>query len=489
MLGYYGFMELNKFLQSIQEQQPKADLKKIEKAYHFAKKAHHGQKRQSGHDYFEHVAAVALTVASMHLDTDSICAALLHDTIEDTDTSQKNIKKEFGSEVAFLVLGLTKLRKFIFSSRQPYIENWRKMFVSMAKDVRVIMIKFADILHNLQTLEFLPKKTQDRIAQETIEIYAPIANRLRLGAIKGRLEDWAFKYTQPQEFRWLNQLTMRIYAEKEKALNQTLRNLEKLLQSENISVLSIHHRVKYLYSLYQKLLRKNLDIDQVYDLVAIRIIVPDIKDCYHALGIIHAKYRPLKGRIKDYIAQPKPNGYRSLHTTVFGEDGTIVEIQIRTQEMHDEAEYGIAAHWQYKEKITAKEMKILWIKQLAQISKNLKDEKSLEDLKINIFQDRIFVFTPKGDVIDLPEGSTPVDFAYAIHTDIGNTCVRAKINEEIAKLSAPLKNNDVVEITTDKNKKGPNLEWLDFVKTSFAKDKILSFKKKKIWEWTKKEYQ
>lgn len=476
-------MERNEFLQSIEKISPSADLALIGRAYDYAKNAHEGQKRLSGREYFHHVAETAVIVAELHLDTNSIAAALLHDVVEDTEHELKDIKKEFGKEIGFLVDGMTKLDKVKYVGNDSYVENWRKMFVSMARDVRVIMIKFADVMHNLQDLHHLPQKTQNRITRETIEIYAPIANRLRLGAVKGRLEDWAFKYKLPQEHRWITQLSDQVYSERKDALEKTISTIQKTAEQSGIDISSIHPRIKHMYSLYRKLLRKDLDIEKVYDAIAIRIIVPSVADCYAILGLIHSHYKPLKGRIKDYIAQPKPNGYRSLHTTVFGENGLTVEVQIRTQEMHDEAEFGVAAHWLYKEQIPMKEKQIQWIQNLASLAKNLKDEESFEDLKINIFKDRIFVFTPKGDVIDLPELSTPVDFAYAIHADIGNTCTRAVINDEVKKLSTILKNNDVVEIVTDKNKKGPNEEWLNFVQTNRARDRIKNYKRKHAKEW------
>ncbi|HEX9664235.1 MAG TPA: TGS domain-containing protein, partial [Patescibacteria group bacterium] len=349
-----------------------------------------------------------------------------------------------------------------------------------------ILVKFADQLHNLQTLEYLPKEKQDRFVKETLEIYAPIANRLRLGKIKGRLEDWAFKYANPQEFRWLNNLSMKLYAQREQALQHIKEDVRKMLEDENIEVISIHDRAKYLYSLYKKMLKYDLDITRIHDLVALRIIVPTIADCYSVLGLIHRKYRPLKGRIKDYIAQPKPNGYQSLHTTVFAEDGEVVEFQIRTEDMHLEAEYGLAAHWHFKEKGSFKvRKKLAWVNELGKMARQMEDERSLETLKIDIFQNRIFVFTPEGDVIELPEDATPVDFAYQIHTDIGNKCSRTKINDNPAGLDTKLKNGDVVEIIIDKKRKGPSLDWIKFVKTGNARSKIKHFNKKKLTEWEK----
>lgn len=479
-------MSLNYLKQIIKNNNLPVSITEIDKAYEFAAAAHKDQVRLSGNPYITHPVSVATILAEMKADQSTILAGLLHDTVEDTDTDLKEIEEKFGKEVRTLVDGVTKLRRVHYRGTENYIENFRRMFLAMAKDLRVILVKFADQVHNLQSLEFLPKEKRQRFVRETLEIYAPIANRLRLGRIKGELEDWAFKYADPEEFRWLNNLTMKLYASREQTLEKIKEEIKKSLEQENIKVYSIHDRTKHLYSLYNKMKKNNLDINQVYDLVALRIIVPEISDCYAVLGIIHRKYRPLKGRIKDYIAQPKPNGYQSLHTTVFAEDGQIVEFQIRTPKMHEEAEFGLAAHWHYKEKGSFQiEKKLAWVKELAKLAREMHNENELETLKIDIFLNRIFVFTPKGDVIELPEESTPVDFAYSIHTDVGNKCSKAKINDKISSLDTKLRNGDVIEIIMDKNRKGPNVDWLKFVKTNAARGRIKQYTKKKMTEWEK----
>jgi GTP pyrophosphokinase len=359
------------------------------------------------------------------------------------------------------------------------------MFLAIAQDIRVVIIKFADRIDNLKTLPFFPPEKQKRIALETLEIYAAIANRLGMGVVRRELEDSSFKYVYPNEYAWVAQLATERGLAKEEYLEKIQKILKKDLQNAGIEVLSINSRIKGLYSLYKKLLTHDRDINKIYDLVASRIIVSSVADCYAALGVLHNHWKPLKGRIKDYIAQPKPNGYQSLHSTVFCEDGEIIEFQIRTQKMHDEAEFGIAAQWFYKEHgskapKTAEQLK--WIQELAQIQKELQDPSkflaTLDSLKIDIFQNRIFIFTPKGDVIDLPEEATPVDFAYAVHSEIGNKCIGAKVNDHFTPLNSKLLSGDVVEIITDKNRKGPSQDWLKFVKTQTAKSKIKSQIKK-----------
>lgn len=478
--------DLNKLLATIDKMGLPVNKDRIRAAYEFAKEAHQGQKRLSGQDYIMHPVLTAINLVEMKMDEDSIIAGLLHDVVEDTEKNLKDIEKKFGKEVAFLVDGVSKLKKVRYYGSPNYIENLRKMFVAMAKDIRVILIKLCDRLHNLQTLDFQPPEEQIRIAKETIEIYSPIANRLRLGQLKGKLEDWSFRYLAPDDFRWLNNLSMKMYFQREANLLQTKLEIQKFLEQEKIQVISIHDRSKFLYSLYNKMKAHDMDITKIYDIIALRIIVPAVSDCYAALGIIHRKYKPLKGRIKDYIAQPKPNGYQSLHTTVFAANGDIVEIQIRTKEMHENAEYGIAAHWQFKEKdkITS-EQRLLWVKELAQLIKKLEDTKDFESLKIDFFKKRIFVFTPRGDVIDLPENATPIDFAYHIHTELGNHCVRGKVNEKMVPLDTTLQNGDVVEIISDKKQLGPNIKWLQFVQTSMARSRIKEFHKEKLSKWEK----
>lgn len=464
-------------MEYIKEQLPDADLALIELAYDFSKKAHGNQLRKSGALYFDHPQATAYKLATFRMDDETIAAGLLHDVPEDTEYDLKDIKKEFGSEIAFLVEGVTKLGRLKYRGMQRYVENLRRMFVAMAKDIRVIVIKFADRMHNLETLSFLPQDKQRRIALESLEIYAPIADRLGMGEVKGQLEDLSFPYVYPEEYDWLMKKIEAARHEKEKTVERLQGDVERLLQEYHVPFISVHGRAKHTYSLYRKLLRHNRDLSQIYDLVALRVVVADVSHCYATLGLIHKICPPLKGRIKDYVAQAKPNGYRSLHTTVFAPNGEIAEIQIRTPEMHEEAEYGIAAHWHYKEtgNFEVPKEKYAWVEQLAKLQKEINDdEQYLESLKIDIFQARIFVFTPRGDVIDLPEDATPIDFAYHIHTEIGHKCTGAKVNEQIVPLDTRLKSGDVVEILVDKNRKAPNADWLHFVKTHSAKRHILN---------------
>src|SRR3989344_1112702 len=400
---------------------------------------------------------------------------------DDAHVTLKEIEDNFGSEIKNMVEVITKLGKLKYRGVERYIENLRKMFIAMAEDIRVMIIKFADRIHNLQTLDALPPQKRYRIALESLEIYAPIANRLGMAEMKGQLEDLAFRHVYPKEYERVKKLMDEKLRGKEKSL-EGVENISKAeLIKSNIEVIDLKGRSKRLYSFYKKLLRKENDITKVYDVIAIRVIVSNIADCYATLGILHNIWKPLKGRIKDYISQPKPNGYQSLHTTVFDDQGDLIEFQIRTLEMHDEAEYGVAAHWHYDERgsrLPAKE--ILWVKELAEIQKDILNKLSdLEEIKVDFLQSRIFVFTPKGDVIDLPEDATPVDFAYHIHTDIGNKCNGAMINEKIARLDTPLRNGDVVEIIVDKNRKLPNEEWLNFAQTGLARDKIKQSLRKK----------
>ncbi|MFA5935485.1 MAG: RelA/SpoT family protein [Patescibacteria group bacterium] len=474
----------------LRESYPGADLDIVKRAYVFAADAHRLQKRASGEPYIIHPLATATTLAEMRLPIPIIVAGILHDVPEDTERTLEDVETEFGPEVAKLVAGITKLGKIKYRGMERYIENLRKMFLAMAEDVRVVVIKFADRLHNLETLDAIPPKKQYRVALESLEIYAPIASRLGMGEMKGRLEDAAFKYVYPKEFDWTRKIVEATAVERQTYLDNVMRETTDSLVEAGLKEVEVHGRAKHLYSTYRKLLKNERNIARIYDLMAMRVIVPTVGDCYAALGIIHGRWTPLKGRIKDYMAQPKPNGYQSLHTTVFCDDGEIVEFQIRTPEMHRAAEYGIAAHWSYKVVDPSKpapESNIDWVGQLADIQQELVDKKtymsSLEELKIDVFKDRIFVFTPKGDVIDLPDESTPVDFAYAIHTDIGNTCTSAKVNDELAPLERTLKSGDIIEIMTDKNRKGPNPDWLKFVKTHHAKSKIRQYARAGITAW------
>ena len=463
-------------MEFIRDQVPDADFELLERAYDFAERAHQGQLRKSGSPYFDHPKATAYRLAAFRMDDKTIAAGLLHDVPEDTEYTLKDVKKEFGSEVASLVEGVTKLGKLKYRGIQRYVENLRRMFVAMAQDIRVIVIKFADRMHNLETLSALPPDKQRRVALESLEIYAPIANRLGMGDVKGQLEDLAFPYVYREEYNWLIKKIEVERRQRDKIVTKLREVVEEALDQHHVPYISVHGRAKHLYSLYKKLLQHNRDLTKIYDLVALRVIVPDVSRCYETLGIIHKICPPLKGRIKDYIAQPKPNGYQSLHTTVFTPSGEIAEIQIRTPDMHEEAEYGIAAHWHYKEmdRLKVPKEKIGWVDQLAKLQKEIKDEEQyLESLKIDLFQTRIFVFTPRGDVIDLPEDATPIDFAYHIHTDIGHKCNGAKVNDQMVALDTTLKSGDVVEILVDKNRKTPNPDWVEIAKTHSAKRHIL----------------
>jgi len=482
-----------KLAAAVKEHSPSADLSVIEEAFEFANKAHEGQKRASGEPYINHSVATAVTLAKLRLPQDMIVAGLLHDVPEDTPVTLEQIEEKFGKNVAGMVRGITKLGKIKYRGMERYVENLRKMFVAMASDIRVILIKFADRIHNLSTLDALKPKKRVRIALESLEIYAPIANRLGMGEIQGKLEDLSFKYVYPKECAWVTSLVKDRYRAKERYLKKIAEKIQDELVKNGVKVTDIHGRTKRIYSLYKKLLKYDRDIEKIYDLVALRVIVKDVADCYATLGIIHQMWKPMKGRIKDYIAQPKPNGYQSLHTTVYCDDQEIVEIQIRTKQMHEEAEYGIAAHWNYiedgKESNAVVRAQVAWVKDLINWQKEhtvggKNVAESIEKMKIDVFQTRIFVFTPQGDVIDLPEDATPVDFAYAIHSEIGDKCTATRVNNLISPLDAKLYSGDMCEIITDKNRKSPNPDWLNFVKTNHARDRIrLAAKKKKGNGW------
>ncbi|MBN1778776.1 MAG: bifunctional (p)ppGpp synthetase/guanosine-3',5'-bis(diphosphate) 3'-pyrophosphohydrolase [Candidatus Buchananbacteria bacterium] len=465
---------------------PKVDLDLIRLAYDFAADAHKGQLRKSGIPYINHPLETAITLAQMGMDQDTIIAGLLHDVPEDTHFTLVDIEKNFGSGVAKLVTGITKLGVLKYRGIEKYAENLRKMFISMAQDVRIIIIKMADRINNLKTLESLPPEKRLRIAKESLDIYAPIANRLGMGQIKGEIEDLAFSYVYPEEYAWMKKEVMPKIELRMEYIEKVIKIIKKELSAKKIKFYSVHGRPKRLFSLYKKLIKPhyNREIGKIYDLAAVRVIVDDVSGCYSVLGALHDLWKPMPGRIKDYIAQPKPNGYQSLHTTVFCVDGKLAEIQIRTKEMDAQAEFGIAAHWQYKENVknidTTKKgytspKKLKWVQDLVQWQKDIADnEQFLNSLTLDVFQNRIFVFTPQGDVIDLPEEATPVDFAYHVHSWIGDHCTSAKVNNQIATLDRKLKNGDIIEITTDKNRKGPSHDWLKFVKTHAAKSKIRS---------------
>lgn len=457
------------------------DRELIARAYSFSEKAHTGQQRKSGEPYFLHVAQTAYYLAEFGMSPTIISAGLLHDTIEDTNTSEKTIEDEFGGEILSLVKGVTKLGSVKYKGVERNVENLRKFFVSIAQDMRVLMIKLCDRLHNVETLEHVREDKRKRIALETLEIYAPLADRMSLGKLKGRLEDAAFPFAYREEYEKAKKLLAEKKESDEKYVIEFEKTVNELLNKSHVNIISIDHRVKHAYSFWKKIQKYNGDISRVYDILAIRIIVSNITDCYHTLGIIHGTWKPLLGKIKDYIALPKANGYQSLHTTVFTGTGGIVEIQIRTEEMHIEAEYGLAAHFAYKEKIKLEkkdiEKQYEWIEQLRDTQKNIVDtEEFLSSLKMDFFQNRVFVFTPKGDVIDLPEGSTPIDFAYNVHSQIGNTAQGAKINGKFLALDTKLHSGDICEVITAKNAH-PNPKWLEFVKTGIAKNRIHKYMK------------
>ena len=476
------------------------DKKFLRSVAAFASDAHSGQQRKSGEPYIVHSLHTARTLAEIGMDEITIAAGLLHDVPEDTPITLDEISKKFGKEVSYLVDGITKLSKIrLQGSQQEYfLENLRKMFLAMAQDIRVVIIKLADRLHNMRTLDALPPEKRERIAKETFEVYVPIANRLGIGEIKAELEDLCFLYLEPKKYAIAKDLEATYLHDSEQYLEKLKRNLSDLLKNEAIVVKQTETRTKNLYRLHKKLENHDMDIKRIYDLLAIRIIVPTISNCYEALGIIHREYRPMVGRIKDYISLPKPNGYQSLHTTIFGPEGRILEIQIRTEQMNDEAEYGIAAHWIYTEKqkggwrdffvkkkpsnssaatikATPKTKESLtWITQLREWQKDIgrDDAEFMEGLKIEFFKNHIFAFTPQGDIIELPEDATPVDFAYAIHTDVGHRTNGAKVDGKMVTLDYQIQNAQVVEILTTKELKKPNKDWLRFVKTSHAKQSI-----------------
>lgn len=457
----------------------------IAKAYAFAERAHAGQKRKTGEPYFNHVLSTAEILNGWHLDEDAIVAGLLHDTVEDTGVPLEKIKEEFGEEVAFLVDGVTKLGHIKYRGAENKVENMRKMILALSQDLRVVFIKLADRLHNMRTLSALPPIKQKGIALETDEIYASIAYRLGMQNLSGELHDLAFPYLYAKEIKWLEKIAPEAYVKRQKYLEKIKPLLEATLYEHKIKPIAIDFRAKRLSSLYHKLARHAMDIEKIYDLVAMRIIVETILDCYAVLGIIHEKWPPVPGRIKDYIAMPKPNNYRSLHTSVIGPEGRIVEIQIRTNTMHEENENGVAAHWIYDQskrngETSTKKMGegIRWVQQLKNwqekfMNKEGKSDELLQAMKIDFFKDRIFVITPKGDVIDLPVGATPIDFAYHIHSQIGDSCVGAKVNSALVPLDHKLQSGNIVLIITQKNKK-PAEDWLKFAKTAVAREHIRS---------------
>jgi len=474
-------IRLNDILQKVAAYHPEADLDIIKKAYVYSAKVHQGQLRRSGEPYLVHPLEVAGILADLKLDEASIVTGLLHDTIEDTLATQEELTELFGAEVAQLVDGVTKLSKFsasaTLSQEEKQAENFRKMIIAMAQDIRVILVKLADRTHNMRTLEHMKEEKQQRIAQETLDIYAPLANRLGISWIKIELEDLSFKYLKPHDFQSLHEKMESRQKERERYIDEVIELLETKLKERNLDG-KVQGRFKHLYSIYRKIRSQGIDFDQVHDIIAFRIILPTIPACYEALGLIHQLYKPVPGRFKDFIAIPKPNMYQSLHTTVIGPASERVEVQIRTEEMHKIAEEGIAAHWAYKEgksPVNRDDEKFAWLRQLLEWQQDLKDPKEfLDTVKVDLFTDEVFVFTPKGDVRSLPRGATPVDFAYAIHSDVGGRCVGAKVNGKIVPLRYKLKNGDIVEVLTSPQAH-PSKDWLTFVKTSRAQQRIRNF--------------
>jgi len=461
---------------------PSADLSIIRKAYEFAKEAHSGQHRISGELFIFHPLEVAKILADLELDLPTIAAGLLHDVVEDTPYTIEDIESNFGPEVALLVDGVTKLGKLEFKTKEEQqAENLRKMFFAMAKDIRIILIKLADRLHNMRTLKSLPKEKQLAKAKETLDIFAPLAHRLGISKVKWELEDIAFRYLEPEHYYELVEKVAKKRQERENHINEMIAILKERLTSAGISA-EIQGRPKHFYSIYKKMKEQNKTFEQIYDLTAVRVIVNTVKDCYGALGVVHTLWKPIPGRFKDYIAMPKPNMYQSLHTTVIDSSGDPLEIQIRTYEMHKTAEYGIAAHWRYKEGAKNNsdfEQKLSWLREILDWQRDLRDAKDfMETLKIDLFTDEVYVFTPKGDVIDLPKGSCPIDFAYRIHTDIGNRCIGAKVNGKMVPLDYELVNGDIIEIITSSHSNGPSRDWLNIVKSPQAKNKIRQWFKK-----------
>ena len=475
------------------EMSKKADTKLIMKAYNLAAEKHKDQKRGSGEPYIIHPLNVAYILASIGMDDNTLCAALLHDVVEDTDITQKDLTDMFGEEISDMVAGVTKLSTIQFATlEETQVENYRRMFLAMGKDIRVILIKLADRLHNMRTLKYLKRDRQIANAKETLELYAPLANRLGLYSIKAELEDLGFKYMYPEKYYDLVESINKKKDERLKFIEKIMDDIRVQLKKQRIDA-EVTGRAKHLYSIYRKMIRDNCTIDQIYDLFAMRIIVNSVKDCYAALGVVHEMYSPMPGRFKDYIAVPKPNMYQSIHTTLLGEKGTPFEVQIRTWDMHKIAENGIAAHWAYKEanflgrgkkNVIVTEDKLAWLRETLEWQQEMQDpEQFLDNLKRELFEDEVYVFTPKGLIKVLPKGATPIDFAYSIHAEIGNHMTGCKINSKMMPIITPLKSGDIIEILTSDNSKGPSMDWLKFIKSAQAKNKINSwFKKEKKTE-------
>ncbi len=475
--------EVNMIIDKLKTYDPAGDFALVEKAFNYAEIAHTGQKRNSGDPYIIHPVEVAMILADLEMDTASICAALLHDVVEDTEITFINILSEFGEEIALMVDGLTKLSRIDFQSREEaQVENLRKMFMAMAKDIRVIIIKLADRLHNMRTLQYQSEAKQKEIARETMDIFAPLAHRLGIFKFKWELEDLAFAYLETDIYYEIAKRLKQKRREREDYVQELINQIETGLNQIGIKA-DIAGRPKNIYSIYKKMVKQDKDIDEIYDKIAIRVVVNEVPECYGVLGIIHTMWRPLPGRFKDYIATPKNNMYQSLHTTMIGKGGEPFEVQIRTWDMHGSAEYGIASPWRYKEGASPKEKgfdeKLAWLRQMLEWQQEIKDNSEfMESLKIDLFDDTVFVFTPKGAVFELPKGACPVDFAYRVHTEVGHRCTGSKVNGRIVPLDYPLGNGDIVEILTSKNSPGPSHDWLNMVKTSSAKSKIKSWFKR-----------
>jgi GTP diphosphokinase / guanosine-3',5'-bis(diphosphate) 3'-diphosphatase len=472
-------MRLNDILGKVEAYHPAADLELIKRTYEFAAKAHDGQLRRSGDPYVIHPLGVAATIADLKLDVPSVCAGLLHDCVEDTSATTEEITKQFGGEIAFLVEGVTKLGKIPWNNKEErQAENFRKMLLAMARDIRVILIKLADRIDNMRTLDAMPPEKQERIARETMEIYAPLANRLGIQWIKVELEDLSFKYLYPKEYEGLVDKLAHYHKERQKYIDEVSQILKKELADNGIQC-NVYGRPKHLWSIYNKMVTTGRELEQLFDIVAFRVLVDNVRACYETLGVVHSKWTPIPGRFKDFIALPKPNMYQSLHTSVIGPRGERMEVQIRTQDMHRVAEEGIAAHWRYKEgrlQPDDKDQKrFAWLRQLMEWQRDLKDPTEfIESVKMDMFADEVYVFTPKGDVKALPKGSIPIDLAYAIHTEVGHHCSGARVNGLIVPLRYVLRNGDTVEIITSPNQK-PNKDWLKYVITSSAKAKIRNY--------------
>ena len=480
-------------INSVLKYHPSTDISMIEKAYKVASEAHEGQKRKSGEPYIIHPLCVAIILADLELDKETIVAGLLHDAVEDTWMTYEEVEKEFGSEVALLVDGVTKLGQLSYSADKVEVqaENLRKMFLAMAKDIRVILIKLADRLHNMRTLQYMRPEKQQEKARETMDIYAPIAMRLGISKIKVELDDLSLKYLKPDVYYDLVHKVALRKSEREQFVGAIVKEVKKHMDDANIKA-QVDGRVKHFFSIYKKMVNQYKTIDQIYDLFAVRILVDTVKDCYAALGVIHEMYKPIPGRFKDYIAMPKPNMYQSLHTTLIGPNGQPFEIQIRTYEMHRTAEYGIAAHWKYKESSDGKapvgkseEEKLNWLRQILEWQRDMSDNKEFMSLlknDLDLFADSVYCFTPQGDVKTLPSGSTPVDFAYSVHSAVGNKMVGARVNGKLVPIEYEIKNGDRIEIITSQNSQGPSRDWLKLVKSTQAKNKINQWFKKELKE-------